>query len=224
LASGETDVVTNCMVLTEGFDLPAIGCVVLARPTKQIGSFRQMAGRGLRPAAGKNNLILIDHSGAVYRHGLLEDPITWTLNITKRVENPTHAKRGIGAIGRLIECSQCGAMRSAGEKCPRCGFLPRRRPDAIVFAEGELARLNKTSRVADSMVDPNMRMRWHGMLTHIANARGYKPGWAVHKYKEKFGAWPPWGSSPAPIPPSPEVLSWVRSRNIAYAKAKGRAA
>jgi hypothetical protein len=32
------------------------------------------------------------------------------------------------------------------------------------------------------------------------------------------------GSSPAPIPPSPEVLSWVRSRNIAYAKAKGRAA
>ena len=49
LASGETEVVCNCMVLTEGFDLPAIGCIVLARPTKQIGLFRQMAGRGLRP-------------------------------------------------------------------------------------------------------------------------------------------------------------------------------
>ena len=44
---------TNCMVLTEGFDLPAIGCIVLARPTKQLGLFRQMAGRGLRPAPGK---------------------------------------------------------------------------------------------------------------------------------------------------------------------------
>ena len=66
LASGETEVVCNCMVLTEGFDLPAIGCIVLARPTKQIGLFRQMAGRGLRPAPGKSNLILIDHSGAVY--------------------------------------------------------------------------------------------------------------------------------------------------------------
>src|SRR6185437_16453710 len=71
LASGETEVVCNCMVLTEGFDLPAIGCIVLARPTKQLGLFRQMAGRGLRPAQGKTNLILIDHSGAVYQHGLL---------------------------------------------------------------------------------------------------------------------------------------------------------
>ncbi len=64
LASGETEVVSNCMVLTEGFDLPTISCIVLARPTKQLGLFRQMAGRGLRPAPGKSNLILIDHSGA----------------------------------------------------------------------------------------------------------------------------------------------------------------
>src|SRR5262249_17097646 len=35
LASGETEVVTNCMVLTEGFDCPDIGCIILARPTKQ---------------------------------------------------------------------------------------------------------------------------------------------------------------------------------------------
>jgi DNA repair protein RadD len=47
-------------VLTEGFDLPAISAIVLARPTKQIGLFQQMAGRGLRPAPGKRNLILID--------------------------------------------------------------------------------------------------------------------------------------------------------------------
>jgi superfamily II DNA or RNA helicase len=37
LASGETEVVCNCMVLVEGFDLPAIGCIILGRPTKQIG-------------------------------------------------------------------------------------------------------------------------------------------------------------------------------------------
>ena len=29
----------------------------------------------------------------------------------------------------------------------------------------------------------------------IADERGYKPGWAAHKYKEKFGAFPPWGPS-----------------------------
>ena len=144
LASGETDVVCNCMVLTEGFDLPAIGCIVLARPTKQLGLFRQMAGRGLRPAQGKSNLILIDHSGAVFRHGLLEDPVEWTLDVTKRAENPTHEKRDQQKISRLVECSQCGALRTGGDACPHCGFLPKPRPDAIIFAEGELARIDKT--------------------------------------------------------------------------------
>jgi DNA repair protein RadD len=37
LASGETEIVTNCMVLTEGWDMPAVGCCILARPTKQMG-------------------------------------------------------------------------------------------------------------------------------------------------------------------------------------------
>src|SRR6185312_7971114 len=172
LASGATEVVSNCMVLTEGFDLPAIGCIVLARPTKQLGLFRQMAGRGLRPAQGKTNLILIDHSGAVYRHGLLEDPVEWTLDVTKRAENPTHEKRDHQKISRLIECSQCGALRTGGEACAHCGFLPKRRPDAIIFAEGELARVDKNGRPIESS-DPHEPMRWHAMLTFIEQERHY---------------------------------------------------
>lgn len=61
------------------------------------------------------------------------------------------------------------------------------------------------------------------MLISIGSERGYKPGWAAHKFKEKFGAWPPWGSSPAPIAPTAEVQAWVRSRIIAYAKRQGAA-
>jgi superfamily II DNA or RNA helicase len=223
LASGETELITNCMVLTKGFDLPSIGCIVLARPTKQIGLFRQMAGRGLRPAPGKNNLILIDHSGAVFRHGLLEDRVEWTLDVTKRADNPTHSSRSQAQTSRLIECSQCSALRTAGEKCPHCGFFPQRRPDLIVFREGELARINKNSRSAASAYDPNERMRWHAELTYIAAERGYRPGWAAHKYKEKFGTWPPTRAI-KPISPTPEILSWVRSRNIAYAKGRQKAA
>jgi DNA repair protein RadD len=220
LVSGETEVVANCAVLTEGFDAPAVSCIVLARPTKQLGLFRQMAGRGLRPASGKNNLILIDHSGAVYRHGLLEDRVEWTLDVTRRAENPTHSSRSQAQTSRLIECSQCGAVRTAGEPCSHCGFMPQRRSEAIVFRDGELALVNRNSRAANSMINPHQRMRWHAMLTHICQEQGYNPGWARHKYKEKFGDWPAWGPPPNPIPPTPEVSSWVRSRNIAFAKAK----
>src|SRR5262249_41350958 len=44
LASGKTEVVCNCMILTEGFDLPDIGCIALVRPTRSLGLFRQMIG------------------------------------------------------------------------------------------------------------------------------------------------------------------------------------
>jgi DNA repair protein RadD len=60
------------------------------------------------------------------------------------------------------------------------------------------------------------------MLAAIAAERGYKPGWVAHKFKEKFGTWPPTQFA-VPISPSPEVLSWVRSRMIAYAKRRAAA-
>jgi hypothetical protein len=52
-----------------------------------------------------------------------------------------------------------------------------------------------------------------------ARLRRYKSGWAAVNYKEKFGTWPP-QRAVAPIDPSPEVRSWVRSRMISYAQAR----
>ena len=60
----------------------------------------------------------------------------------------------------------------------------------------------------------------HRQLLGIAQERKYKPGWAAHKYKERFGKWPPRFPQPFPEPPTPAVLAWVRSREIAYAKAR----
>jgi DNA repair protein RadD len=224
LASGETDLITNCMVLTEGWDLPEVSCCILARPTKKIGLYRQMVGRVLRPAPGKVNAIVLDHSGAVFQHGFVEDPVEWTLETDKRADNPAHSARlRSGNKSRLLECSQCGAIRTAGEPCGHCGFFPKARPEAIIFRDGDLGLVDRENRTVHALSDPNERMRWHSMLTYIAKERGYRPGWIAHKYKEKFGTWPPVGAV-KPIPPTPEVLSWVRSRSIAYAKAKGAAA
>jgi hypothetical protein len=215
LASGETELVANCMVLTEGWDLPAVGCCVLARPTKKMGLYRQMVGRVLRPADGKPDAIILDHSGAVYRHGLPEDPVEWTLDPDQKAESRTHqARLDRPGAAQLVECSQCTALRLTGQPCPHCGFLPRRPPRDVATHDGELG-LVTGGRAAGNIYD---RDEWLGMFTWIARDRGYKAGWAAHKFREKFGSYPPWGHSAAPIPPSREVLSWVRSRIIAYAK------
>ena len=84
MASCETKVICNCMVLTEGWDLPENSCCVLTRPTKKMGLYRQMVGRVLRPAPGKTSAIVLDHSGAIYRHGFVEDRVEWTLEPDKR--------------------------------------------------------------------------------------------------------------------------------------------
>ena len=66
LSRGEIDVVCNCMVLTEGWDQPDVSCIVLARPTKHMGLYRQMIGRVLRPAPGKDHALVLDHAGAIF--------------------------------------------------------------------------------------------------------------------------------------------------------------
>jgi superfamily II DNA or RNA helicase len=47
--TGDTQVLVNCMVLTEGTDLPWMDCAVIARPTRSEPLFIQMVGRVLRP-------------------------------------------------------------------------------------------------------------------------------------------------------------------------------
>lgn len=61
---GKIQVLSNCMVLTEGFDAPWASCAVIARPTQSQPLFIQMVGRVLRPWAGKNNALVLDVVGA----------------------------------------------------------------------------------------------------------------------------------------------------------------
>jgi superfamily II DNA or RNA helicase len=224
LASGALELVTNCMVLTEGWDMPECGCIILSRPTKKMGLYRQMVGRVLRPADGKTDAVVLDHSGATYRHGFVEDHVEWTLDPDTRSSSKAHAKRlASGQASRMLECVQCGAVRVAGEPCFHCGYLPAAPPRRVEFEDGELGLVDSDRRGRPNVYDPDERVRWHAMLLWIARERSYKSGWAAHKYKEKFGGFPAWGASPQPIPPTSEVRSWVRSRLIAYAKARGAA-
>jgi DNA repair protein RadD len=158
----------------------------------------------------------------VFRHGLPEDRVEWTLDPERRAIAPQHQERQSRRESKLLECSQCQTLRVGGMPCPNCDFQPRRPAEYVRHIDGDLG-LVTNGRARDTEYDPETRRQWHSMFAHIARDRGYKPGWAAYKYKEKFGAWPPWGVMPEPLPPTPEVKSWVRSRMIAYAKARASA-
>lgn len=68
---GKIQVLCNCMVLTEGTDLPMAAVVVVARPTRNRGLFIQMAGRGLRLHPGKTEALILIVAGASEAHQLI---------------------------------------------------------------------------------------------------------------------------------------------------------
>ncbi|KAJ2779793.1 hypothetical protein GGI15_003761 [Coemansia interrupta] len=65
LADGSMRVVVSCGVLTEGTDIPAVDCVLLARPTRSAVLFQQMVGRGMRRAPGKQDCLVVDFVDAL---------------------------------------------------------------------------------------------------------------------------------------------------------------
>jgi superfamily II DNA or RNA helicase len=73
-AAGETRVVTNCALLTEGFDEPGIDCIVMARPTRSRGLYTQMLGRGTRRSFGKTTCLVLDLVGVGHRFDLVTMP------------------------------------------------------------------------------------------------------------------------------------------------------
>jgi hypothetical protein len=57
---GDIRVLTNCNVLTEGFDEPRVDTIIMARPTKSRLLYAQMVGRGTRRHPDKTKLVVID--------------------------------------------------------------------------------------------------------------------------------------------------------------------
>jgi DNA repair protein RadD len=116
LASGQTRIVSNVDVLVEGYDLPSLGCVVLARPTKSLTRYLQMVGRVMRPSEGMSYAILLDHAACVDHHYLPTHHRRWSLEDRQR-DDPEYD----GAPTALVKCEKCGALRSESQEwCASC--------------------------------------------------------------------------------------------------------
>lgn len=222
LKTGAVQVVSNCMVLTEGFDEPGLATNVLARPTKNVGLYLQMAGRTLRPADGKDHCKLIDHSGNVYQHGYVTDERDWQLTEGKALgDNKEHELRLTER--KVITCIQCSATYEGSPVCPECGHRPQMRGRYLETKHADLMELKERKTAKKRTFTMKEKQEWYAQLQHIREKRGRSDGWVSNTYRKKFGVWPngpardiynQWGA----VPPSKEVSGFVRHCDIAYAK------
>jgi superfamily II DNA or RNA helicase len=84
---GDTQIITNCMLFTEGIDIPSIECIIMLRPTLSLGLYLQMAGRGLRKDHGKDSCIILDHANNHETHGTVNSDRTWQYETRLRAYN-----------------------------------------------------------------------------------------------------------------------------------------
>lgn len=140
LKSGKLLQLVNVDLFGEGFDVPAVEVVSMARPTMSYGLYVQQFGRALRPIDGKTHGIIIDHVGNVKKHGLPDAPREWTLF------NEEYGKRSKtdDKITPVTSCPECfAAYEALTPVCPFCGHKPepvsRSGPE---FVEGDLIEID----------------------------------------------------------------------------------
>jgi superfamily II DNA or RNA helicase len=100
LGAGRLEVVTNAMVLTEGWDFPALSCIIMARPTKSSGLYTQVIGRGLRPFPGKDDCVVLDVVGASERMDLCSVPSLFGVDKKKVVKQGRTVTEAIDETAR----------------------------------------------------------------------------------------------------------------------------
>lgn len=212
--SGEFQVVANVDTLSVGVDWD-VRCIVLARPTRSAMRYVQIVGRGLRTAPGKDRLRLLDHSDTTARLGFVTDIHYDQLDDGKGRQKAEPKDAAV----LPKECPKCAYLRPPKVSvCPSCGFKPEPRSNVEV-EDGKLVAITK--RAGKRVVSRDEKQRWYSGLLWIAQTKGYSRGWAGNKFRGKFDVWPR-GLDEVPEAPLFDILNYVKSRQIAWAKAKAK--
>jgi superfamily II DNA or RNA helicase len=216
--SGDTQVLTNCFLASYGFDLPELDCIVLARPTKSLMLYLQMLGRGLRPASGKADCLVLDHAGNVHRHGFATDDRYWTLDGSRSLDAHQKRQAATRTEEKTLTCPDCKCVFTGSRTCPDCGYYFAPRGRIVETVDGQLVEIGQYM-ARDRLEE----LEFYLQLRAISEERHYRAGFAAHRFKERFGKFPPfaWNAFPS-VAPSMATRRWFKSRQIAFAKARER--
>ena len=201
---------------SRGFDVPDVSCVIMARPLrKSLAEHIQLFGRGLRIADGKDDCIVLDHSGNCARFfdacEAFFDLGADELDDGTKKERKKAEKKEV----EPMKCPDCRALHKPMPECPSCGHKYPARA-AVQHVPGSLKEL-----VAGGFRQELSRTVWPQVCGFVLQRRqgdaARKQALAV--YKSLTGMWPTQDfESTKPVDPTPDVMNKIRASQIAYAK------
>lgn len=148
-------------IISEGFDIPEIEVISIARPTASLVLFLQIIGRVLRSSPGKKRAIIIDHVDCIIRHGPPDCRRMWSLHGKKKRKKDDE----YDIVPKLKKCLSCFSSFEAFRlKCPNCGAEVKQQiadtgsskekdGDLRTMTKEDLENLRKLIEVANMPVD-----------------------------------------------------------------------
>jgi DNA repair protein RadD len=181
--SGETLVLSNVELFGEGFDLPAIECAILLRPTQSLGLHLQQVGRALRPSPGKTHAIILDHVENYKRHGLPDTERSWSLH----GQPPRSRSKNDDNVHPIKTCDKCFAAQPVGSTiCKNCGQMFATSAREVEEVDGELQELDQ-KYIALKRKREQAKASSLEDLIELAVSRNYKHPhrWAKHVFNAR---------------------------------------
>lgn len=171
-ANGHYMVLSNCELVTTGFDLSAqvgrevpVETIIMLRPTQSEALALQMLGRGLRRKP--KPAIILDHSGNLLRHGLPDMERAWSLDPKQK------RKHNNEQTVSIKQCPQCYFTHLPRPICPQCGYIYPVEPREIEVVDGELTRIDIEAMKRQQRAEQG-RAQTLDQLEAIGRTRGYK--------------------------------------------------
>jgi DNA repair protein RadD len=205
--------------LSKGFDVADVGCIIMARPLRSsLAEHIQILGRGLRKHPGKDDCLVLDHSGNCVRfwdqmHDFFEHGIAELDDGKPKKKKASAAPKEKAAV----KCSQCHCVHAAAPGCPACGFEYPRKASTIHHIQGTLKEL-----IASGNRAALTRDIWP-QIVGLAHQWGKSKRWALAQYRNMADSWPQhdFDSTP-PMPPSREVVGKIKSFAVAWHKGQSK--
>lgn len=187
--AGKFNVLSNMGIMIEGFDHPATSCVILARPTQSVTIYLQAVGRGMRPATGKNDVVILDHAGLTHSHGFVTDEREWSLDGRKKKSKKSESEKAPS----VTICPSCFAAYSRQEHpnaCPECHLATETRNAIEVDTDAQLVEIVPLDEIKAQKRMELVQARTLEELIDLGYARKYQyPVQWAKRILEQRNAW-----------------------------------
>lgn len=185
--TGKITVLCNVDLISEGFNVPDCGVVILMRPTASLVVYIQQSMRGMRYKPGKRSLI-IDHVGNIERFSPPNAERNWSLKGRPKRKGKQREQE----LDKYTTCEVCSAVfdKTETSTCPICGH-------EIETEKSSELNIDKNAEL-EKIDTQNFQMKTNYVITKkpeelttveelkaYAKAKNYKPGWVYFQQKSK---------------------------------------